>query len=337
VGPESAGSEPGPACYGRGGTLPTVTDANLVLGYFNPGYFLGGAMKVDLDAAYQAIEDHLARPLGLSVHEASAGVYEIVNANMAAAVRVVTIERGIDPRDFTLVASGGAGPAHVARLAEAFDIPQVLVPANPGVGSAIGLIVSDAVVDLVRTRVLRPASVDPRQLGALYDQLAGESRAQLRAQGFDDALIRVDRRMDVRFVHQAHELEVTIDDGPITAQTLADAEMRFRDTYGRLYGVWPEDPVELVSYRVRAVAGVEKADWRVEARAAGPAEPFGQRSVHFGEHEGFVDTAVYRRASLAPGHVVEGPSIVEEPSSSIVIPNKWTAVVDERLNLLIRS
>jgi N-methylhydantoinase A len=263
-------------------------------------------------------------------------VHEIVNANMAAAIRVVTIERGIDPRRFTLVASGGAGPAHVARLAEAFDIPQVLVPANPGVGSAIGLIVSDVVFDSVRTRVLSHADIDPAVIDALYVELTDTARAQVQAEGFDDTSIRIEREIDVRFRHQAHELGVALDDGVVDAASLVRAEALFRDTYERLYGVRPSDPVEFVNYRVRAVGRVDKPDWAVDATASGPATPLGQRPVHFMEHEGFVDTPVYRRAALAPGHVIEGPAIVEEPTSSIVVPPKWTASVDQRLNLLIK-
>ncbi|MEO8696380.1 MAG: hydantoinase/oxoprolinase family protein [Acidimicrobiales bacterium] len=336
VGPDSAGSEPGPACYSRGGLLPTVTDANLVLGYLNADYFLGGAMQVSLEAARAAVDEHLAQPLGLTIEEAAAGVHEIVNANMAAAIRVVTIERGIDPRGFTLVASGGAGPAHVVRLAEAFDIPQVLVPANPGVGSAIGLVVSDVVFDSVRTRVFLHADIDPAVIDALYCELTDAARSQVRAEGFDDANIRIEREIDVRFRHQAHELGVPLDDGEITPATLVQAEASFRDTYERLYGVRPSDPVEFVNYRVRAVGRVDKPDWAVDAQAHGAATPVSQRAVHFGEHDGFIDTPVYRRSSLAPGHVIEGPAIVEEPTSSIVVPPKWTASVDQRLNLIIR-
>jgi N-methylhydantoinase A len=313
-----------------------VTDANLVLGYLNADYFLGGAMQVSLEAARAAVDEHLALPLGLTIEEAAAGVHEIVNANMAAAIRVVTIERGIDPRGFTLVASGGAGPAHVVRLAEAFDIPQVLVPANPGVGSAIGLVVSDVVFDSVRTRVLSHADIDPAVIDALYRELTDAARSQVRAEGFDDENIRIEREIDVRFRHQAHELGVHLDDGEITPATLVQAEAMFRDTYERLYGVRPSDPVEFVNYRVRAVGRVDKPDWAVDAQAHGPATPVSQRAVHFGEHEGFIDTPVYRRSSLAPGHVIEGPAIVEEPTSSIVVPPKWTASVDQRLNLIIR-
>ena len=337
VGPESAGSEPGPACYLLGGSRPTVTDADLVLGYLNSRYFLGGTMTVSLEAAKAAVEEYLAEPLGLSVHEAAAGVYEIVNANMAAAVRFVTIERGIDPSEFTLVASGGAGPAHVARLAEAFGIRRLLVPADPGVGSAIGLIVSDAQVDMVQTRVIRFGQADPSEIQAHFESLAAAARQQLRDQGFDDAAIGIERAIDVRFVHQAHELEVVLEDGPITREKLAEAEKGFRQLYGSLYGVWPDDPVEFVNYRVRSVGTVDKADWLVDERASGPALPFDERSVYYGDQDGFADTPVYRRASLLPGHLIEGPSIVEEPTSSLLIPRKWTATIDQRLNLVIQS
>jgi N-methylhydantoinase A len=337
VGPESAGSQPGPACYLLGGSRPTVTDADLVLGYLNAHYFLGGTMTVSLEAARAAVEEHLAKPLGLTAHEAAAGVYEIVTANMAAAVRFVTIERGIDPSDFTLVASGGAGPAHVVRLAEAFGIRQVLVPADPGVGSAIGLLVSDALFDIVQTRITRFGQVDPSEIQAIFDHLVASARQQLLDQGFDHEAIRIERAIDIRFVHQAHELEVLVEDGPISWQRLADAEEGFRQLYGSLYGVWPDDPVEFVNYRVRSVGTVDKADWLVDLRSSGPALPYDERSVYFGDQDGFTDTPVYRRASLVPGHLIEGPSIVEEPTSSLLIPRKWNATIDERLNLVLQS
>jgi N-methylhydantoinase A len=221
-------------------------------------------------------------------------------------------------------------------LAEAFGIRQVLVPANPGVGSAIGLILSDASTDLVQTRVIRAAQADPEEMQAIYDQLAESGRRQLHDQGFDDALIRIERTIDARFVHQAHDLEVVLSDGPINAQTLADAEKTFRHLYGFLFGVWPEDPVEFVDYRVRAVGRVDKADWLVEERASGPAPPFDQRSIYFGDGDRLVDTPIYRRGSLLPGHSIEGPSIIEEPTSSVIVPRKWTASIDERLNVCIR-
>ena len=344
VGPDSAGSVPGPACYGRGGTRPTVTDANVVLGYVNPDYFLGGAMAVDAGLARAAIEEHIGRPLGFDVVRAAAGIHEIVNANMAAAIRMVTVERGIDPRRFTLVASGGAGPAHAARLAEVFDIPEVLVLADAGVGSAIGLLASDVVVDVVRTRVV-PGEPDAEVLHALdgiYASLVSGAVEQVAAQGFGPERIRVERTIDVRFHHQAHEMSVPLPgtgDAPLTAADLATAGQAFRDLYAQLYGVRPEDALELVNYRVRAVGLVDKPDRRVRSasdRATGPAVPVATRPVYFEEDGRHVDTPVFRRASLAPGHVIEGPAMIEEPMSSIVIPPGRAAELDDWRNVRIR-
>jgi N-methylhydantoinase A len=347
VGPDSAGSVPGPACYGRGGTRPTVTDANVVLGYVNPDYFLGGTMAVDASLARAAIEEHIGRPLGFDVVRAAAGIHEIVNANMAAAIRMVTVERGIDPRRFTLVASGGAGPAHAARLAEVFDIPEVLVLADAGVGSAIGLLASDVVVDAVRTKVVPLASdgadADADVLAALddiYASLVAGAVEQVAAQGFDPARTRVERTIDVRFHHQAHEMSVPLAgnaDTPLTAADLATAGQAFRDLYAQLYGVRPEDALELVNYRVRAVGLVDKPDRSTTARATGPAVAVATRPVYFEEDGRHVDTPVFRRASLAPGHVIEGPAMIEEPMSSIVIPPGRAAELDDWRNIRIRA
>jgi N-methylhydantoinase A len=342
VGPDSAGSVPGPACYGRGGTRPTVTDANVVLGYVNPDYFLGGTMAVDAALARAAIEEHIGRPLGFDVVRAAAGIHEIVNASMAAAIRMVTVERGIDPRRFTLVASGGAGPAHAARLAEVFDIPEVLVLADAGVGSAIGLLASDVVVDAVRTKVV-PGSPDDevlRALDGIYASLVAGAVEQVAAQGFGPGRIRVERTIDVRFHHQAHEMSVPLTgaaDAPLTAADLAAAGRAFRDLYAQLYGVRPDDGVELVNYRVRAVGLVDKPDRSTRDRATGPAVPVDRRPVYFEEDGRHVDTPVFRRAALAPGHVIEGPAMIEEPMSSIVVPPGWAAELDDWRNIRIRA
>jgi N-methylhydantoinase A len=344
VGPDSAGSVPGPACYGRGGTRPTVTDANVVLGYVNPDYFLGGAMAIDASLAHAAVEEHVAAPLGFDVVRAAAGIHEIVNASMAAAIRMVTVERGIDPRRFTLVASGGAGPAHAARLAEVFDIPEVLVLADAGVGSAIGLLASDVVVDVVRTRVVPGDEPDGAALHALddiYAELVAATVDQVAAQGFGPERTRVERSIDVRFHHQAHELTVPLPgagtDVPLTAADIVTATQAFRDLYAQLYGVRPEDAVELVNYRVRAVGLVDKPDRSTRERATGPAVPVAQRPVYFAEDGCHVDTPVFRRAALVPGHVVEGPAMIEEPMSSIVVPPGRAAELDDWRNVRIRA
>lgn len=343
VGPDSAGSLPGPACYRRGGTRPTVTDANVVLGYVNPDYFLGGTMAIDADAARDALDEHVARPLGFDVVQAAAGIYEIVNANMAGAIRMVTVERGIDPRGFTLVASGGAAPAHVARLAEEFGIAQVLVPADAGVGSAVGLVASDVVIDHVRTAVVDGEAIDGAVLatiGAVYRDLEAAGRAEVEAEGFAAERIDVERSIDVRFRHQAHELTVPLRDAtgsttPLAAADLDAATGAFRALYAQLYGVDPADPVEFVNYRVRVIGRVNKPDRASTDRAVAPPHPYATRPVYFAEHGEHIVVPVHRRDALLPGHHVEGPAIIEEQMTTIVVPPRSDATIDAWRNVRI--
>lgn len=328
VGPDSAGAEPGPACYGRGGTQPTVTDADLVLGYLNPEFFLGGRMAIRTDLAQAALAE-LAEPMGLTPEEAAAGVYEVVNATMAAAVRVVTLERGIDPRDFTLLASGGAAGVHVARLAEEFGVAAVVIPANPGVGSAVGLLASDVVTDHVRTQVIDSVGVDTSVIEAIYTDLETVAVAEIGAEGFAADEIVLEREIDVRYRHQAHELTV-----PLHGCDLGMAATAFNQLYEELYGIRQADPVEFVNYRVRVIGPVPKPDWSTTEVADRPPVPLSYRPAWFGGE--MTDTPVYRRHTLLPGPTIAGPAIIEEPSSTVVVPGGWTASTDRWLSLVLR-
>ena len=328
VGPDSAGAEPGPACYGRGGTQPTVTDADLVLGYLNPDFFLGGRMAIRADLAHGALAE-LAEPMGLAPEEAAAGVYEVVNATMAAAVRVVTLERGIDPRDFTLLASGGAAGVHVARLAEEFGITEVVIPANPGVGSAVGLLASDVVTDHVRTQVIDSVGANTDAIEAIYAELEAAAVAEIGAEGFAAEEIELEREIDVRYRHQAHELTV-----PLDGSDLDGAATAFGDLYQQLYGIRQADPVEFVNYRVRVIGPVPKPDWSTDEIAARPPAPLTHRPTWFDGD--MADTPVYRRHTLLPGPTIDGPAIIEESSSTVIVPRGWAATVDRWLSLVLR-
>ena len=327
VGPDSAGAEPGPACYDLGGTQPTVTDADLVLGYLNPDFFLGGRMAIRADLAKVALTE-LAEPMGLTPQEAAAGVYEVVNATMAAAVRVVTLERGIDPREFTLLASGGAAGVHVARLATEFGITSVVIPANPGVGSAVGLLASDVVTDHVRTKVFDSVGIDASTIEAIYADLEAAAVAEIGAEGFADDEIVLKREIDVRYHHQAHELTV-----PLHGCDLVAAAEAFNELYEKLYGIRQGDPVEFVNYRVRVIGPVSKPDWSTDLVADRPPVPLSYRRAWFdGE---MCDTPVYRRHTLLPGPSIAGPAIIEEPSSTVVVPGGWSALADRWLSLVL--
>jgi N-methylhydantoinase A len=336
VGPLSSGAAPGPACYGFGGEQPTVTDANLLLGYLDPAYFLGGRMRIYPDRSLKAIKP-LASRLGMEPVEVARGIYEIANTHMGSAVRVVTIQRGIDPREFAVMAFGGAGPVHAVRVAEQFEIPNVIVPVSPGLASALGLLVSDMSEDFVATLLMDGREADVARMEELLGNLERSGRAALRAQGVAESDIAIQRLLDVRFKHQSHELSVPIPDGPITAATVTAAEEGFRALYHELYGVQPNDPCQFVNFRVRATGIVPKPELGRAAAGDGDARRAlkGTRKAWFAETAGFTETSVYDRARLCPGDLVSGPAIVEEPDSTTVCPPGYAVRVDEYLNLHI--
>ena len=338
VGPQSAGASPGPACYGFGGQDPTVTDANLLLGYLNAEYFLGGKMRIFPESSREAIQRAVAGPLRMDVTAAASGIYEIVNANMAAAIRVVTVQRGIDPREFSLIAFGGAGPAHIVKVAEQFDIPAVIVPMTPGLTSALGLLASDMTNDYVRTRLMDEDAVDLQEVNAIFQELEAQGVAHMQGEGVPRERTQLQRQVDVRFRFQSHELSVPLRSGELGAQDLRAASQAFHDLYHELYGIRQESPTQFVNFRVRAVGVVPKVELaRGDLVGGDPKRALkGTRQVFFKEARGFVHTHVYDRLLLQPGDVVPGPAIVEEPDSTTVVPPHYYAVVDPWRSLVVR-
>ncbi len=338
VGPRSAGAQPGPACYGRGGERPTVTDANLLLGRLAPDTFLGGRMTLDVAAAEAAIAAHCAQPLGMSVTEAAVGIVAIANAAMVESLRLVSVQRGLDPRDFALVAFGGAGPLHANRLAAELRIPALIVPPSPGVASALGMLVSDLRRDLRVTRIEPLATADPAALEATLAGFEAEARAALDADGFAGEAVELRRFAELRYAGQSWRLEVPLPSAPVDGPVLAGAARAFHAEHERLYGyAVPEEPVELVTLGLRAIGRILKP------RLA-PVEPGGRspeaarrdvRPVFVEERGDFVDCAVYDRYALRAGNVVAGPAIVEELDSSTVIGDGYRATVVEHGSLLI--
>ncbi len=330
VGPESAGAEPGPVCYGQGGTRPTVTDADLVLGYLNPDALLGGALPVHLDRARAVLETAIATPLGMGVLEAAAGIVDVVNAGMAAALRIVSVERGHDPREFTLVAFGGAGPVHAARLAQELGIPQVIVPPIPGGFSALGLVASDIRRDYVKTFYARIDSAKAQPMGATYGAMEAEARAMLGRSGVPEARWEIARAADCRYGRQAYELTVPVADGPITRATLERLAADFHDKHRATYGhASPGEPVQLVNLRVSAVGQLGGLDLgRMAGAVASPAVvPAGERDGYFKE-TGPVRCEVLPREGLAPGFERPGPLIIEAMDTTIVVPPGWRCRAD---------
>jgi N-methylhydantoinase A/oxoprolinase/acetone carboxylase beta subunit len=337
VGPESASSTPGPVCYGRGGVEPTVTDADVVLGYINPDYFAGGSIKLEPGAAARAIEERVARPLGLSLEDAAWGIHTIVNTNMELATRVVSIERGRDPRDLTLVAFGGSGPVHGCRLAQALGIPRIVLPASAGVTAAIGLLAAEVKFDVARTYVRRLDAVDGTSLDAMY----GEMRAQAIAVVQESAVageVMVARSADARYVGQGYEVTVPIPQGRLDAAALARVRASFHEVYAARYGYAnPAEPVEAVTWKLSAVGGSPRIALAKAGASSTDARRKATRRAYFPEARGYTDTPVYDRYELAAGTSLTGPAIIEERESTTVLPPGVTARVDEYANLIAET
>ena len=332
VGPRSAGSIPGPACYGRGGTEPTVTDANLLMGYLRPGNLSGG-VSLDPELSLKAIESAIAGPLGFDVATAAYAVHNVANASMAAAIRVVTVQRGIDPRDFTLVAFGGAGPLHAVELADTFGIGQVVIPRAAGVASAIGLITSDPTAERVLTRLMPADTADPAVVAAVFDEIEAQTVHELP--GGEGDLV-VDRIVEARFRGQAHQLSVPAPPGRLSRASITQITQAFVDTYRLTYGIELDAPIELVNFRVRVSRPVEKlAPIPHPAGARGTPDPFGARPVAFAGAE-LAPCPLYLWEQLPPGSGVVGPAVIEGDDTTVVVPPGHVVESDRWWNLLIR-
>jgi len=338
VGPQSAGARPGPACYEQGGSAPTVTDADLVLGLLNADGFLAGSMPIKLDAAASSIQHHVAEPLGLSVVEAAAGIRQIVNANMAGATRLVSVEKGNDPRDFALLAFGGAGPLHAVSIAEELEIPWVIVPRNPGITSAAGLVVADIVHDFMQTAVTEFESLSAPDLTAMFDQLLARAAATLEANRIGEDERRYHRSLDIKYVGQGYTLNIAVDDTSLTAASLAEIAERFHQRHETAYGFRADaEAIELIDVRLRATGRLPHV--HSSAVLAGPSDP---ASAQIGMRPAWVDATnercehrLYEREQLRSGHLLTGPCIVEQTDSTTLIPPGWVATVDGYANLII--
>jgi N-methylhydantoinase A len=340
VGPRSAGARPGPACYGRGGTAPTITDANLVLGRLNPAFFLGGEMALDAEASRRAIADRVGTPLALDPLAAAGGIVEIANAHMIGAMRLVSVQRGYDPRQFVLVAFGGAGPLHANALARALGIPTVLVPQNPGIASAVGMLMTDLRHEFVTTRRLRLDTLTPAMLETLFADFLVEGEARLDRDGVPPADRQMLRSVDLRYHGQSFELPIAVPPGTLTPTGIARLRGEFDAAHERAYGyAAPEDAVELVNVRLAAI-GVTPRPRRAPL-PEGLRDPAGAlkgtREVWFAEVTGWRKTSVFDRTKLLSGNVIAGPAIVEEHDASTLVHPGWEAAVDQHANLLMRE
>jgi N-methylhydantoinase A len=337
VGPRSAGASPGPVCYGQGGTEPAVTDANLILGRLDATSLLGGDLPIDYARAEAAMKEKVADPLGLSVEQAAASVIQVVNNAMAEALRIVSVERGHDAREFSLICFGGAGPLHAAALAEELEISEVVVPPIPGAFSALGLVGSDIRRDYGRTFFAILDDADPAALEAAYKDLEAEARRMLARTGIDESEWLLERTADLRYIRQAYELNVaapgTIDTAALTA--FADG---YHDKHELTYGhANRSERVQIVTLRLSAAAklpGLTLAQ-KISAAAGGGSEK-ARRPVWF-EGTGRVETPVHERDRMAPGDSLAGPAVIESLDSTIVVPPGWTARMDDRGFVLMTS
>jgi N-methylhydantoinase A/oxoprolinase/acetone carboxylase beta subunit len=335
VGPASAGALPGPVCYGQGGTEPTVTDADLVLGYLDPDGFLGGRLKLDRARAEQVISKRIAKPLGLSTLRAAWGVHEIVNDNMARAAKVHCMERGKDPRRFALVAYGGAGPVHGYRLALALRVTRIIYPRRAGVMSAIGFLMAPPSFELVRSYTALLASADLGSVNSLLDELERETRQHVRSAGIAEADIIMRREASVRYAGQSFDLSVLLPEGKIGPREITALGRAFVDLYSQRYHrTNPDVPLELVSLRALAQgprSPIPSFGSHAEARKAAK----GTRPIFLPEAGKLVECTVYDRAALRPGATFPGPAIVEEDESTAVIGRDGVAEIDAAGNLFV--
>jgi N-methylhydantoinase A len=330
-GPQSAGSDPGPACYGRGGEEPTNTDANLLLGRLGER-LIGGAMTLDRSAAERAIA-RVGEPLELDATEAAQAVIRVANANLADAIRLALIRRGHDPRDFVLVAFGGAGPLHGAELARELSIPAVLVPPNPGITSALGCLLVDIRHDFSEMHLVPADETEPSEIESRFTALEDRARERLRAEGIAEEDVQLLRSLDMRYLGQWRSLEISVD-GKV--ESLEDLTARFHDEHGRQHAYKREDtPVEIYQLKVTAIGSIPKPQLPQEGTEEHDPEPQGHREAVYGD-EGAVRTAVYRRDDLRPGARIEGPAIIEQLDSTVVVPPEDKAEVDGWSNIIIR-
>ncbi|NKB22056.1 MAG: hydantoinase/oxoprolinase family protein [Alphaproteobacteria bacterium] len=343
VGPQSAGADPGPACYGKGGEDPAVTDADIALGYLNPGYFLGGSQTLDKEASEKALEEKIAKPLGMTIREAAAGIRRIVDLRMADEVKVFAAKRGVDPQDFCLLPFGGAGAVHAASVAEELGITRIFVPPRPGAFSALGLLCTDIVHDYVRSELRPMELVPPEHAEEVFQELEARGVAELKEEGIAPDGARFERELDVRYTGQGYELRVSLDglggSNGLSGEDMDAARNRFDDHHAKIHGHAAKDrSVEIVSYRVRLRVSVPKYEPVPVSdviESAAPADAVkGTRTVYFTADEA-TETTLYERDKLPIGARIDGPAIVEQFDSTIVVPQSWVGRIDGFGNLIL--
>jgi N-methylhydantoinase A len=338
VGPESSGSDPGPACYGLGGDQPTVTDAALVLGYLDPDYFLGGAMKLDTEKAIRAIKEKIADRLGFDHVQAAWGIHRVVTENMASAARIHILEKGRDPRRFALLAFGGAGPIHAWQVGKLVGSPQLISPLAAGVTSALGFLVTPVATDYVQTYLSRLEDVDWDRVNLFLKEMERQGIKQVAGGGVSPDQVTVNRSVDMRYMRQGREINVPVPNGKLSRANADNIRQSFYAVYEDLYSRHLTDvPPETVSWRVmvsgpRPLVQLKKLQGSLES---GPALKK-KRPVYFPEYEGFTECPVYDRYRMGPGTTLAGPAVIEERESTLVVGPGGNLRIDDYLNAIVR-
>ncbi|MBN2322124.1 MAG: hydantoinase/oxoprolinase family protein [Spirochaetes bacterium] len=341
VGPASAGSDPGPVCYDLGGEKPTVTDANLLLGYLNPDYFLGGEMQVNKEKAKKILQKTVADPMGLCEVEAAAGIFRIINQSMADATKVVSIQRGHDPREYALISAGGACSIHACKIAEEVGSRTVIVPEAASVFCALGMLESDIRLDSVKTFNGFIPGLDLAEFNEVIAQVEKKALAELLQEGVERERATLVRHLDIRYVGQHHEVTVEIpSEGAIESRHLDEIADAFHNAHERLYTYsTPENPLEVMNLRITAIGSVEKTGLKNASKKKASVEEAlkGKRPVYFEETGGFIDTPVYDRNLLSEGARIEGPAVVEERITTVIVHPEWNLTVDTYGNIIMKE
>jgi N-methylhydantoinase A len=339
VGPQSAEAVPGPACYDQGGTQPTITDANVVFGRIDPDYFLGGEMRLNPERSKKVIEEKLCRPLKMDLLTAARGIIQVANANMVRGIRVVSVERGYDPRDFTLIPYGGAGPLHAVALAKELKIPKVLVPPIPGILSAMGMLISDIRHDFVLTRIIPVSKASPDVLEPVFQDLQQKALDMLGREGVEQKDATLLKYVDVRYVGQSFEIRIKFDGEVCTDERIQELVLNFHTEHEKRYGHKDLDaPIELVNFRVEGIGKREPIFLKEipSGKFAPPPESLKSiRKVYFEEITTFLDTKIFERERLLAGNVIEGPAIIEESNSTTLIHPGMAGKVDSYGAILV--
>jgi len=338
VGPESAGAKPGPACYGIGGTRPTVTDANIILGKLNPKTILGGRFKVHMDLAEKAIKEHICDKTNFDVIQAANGIISVINSSMVRAVRLVSVERGYDVREFTLIAFGGAGPLHACEIASELGINTVVIPPSPGTLCSLGLLMTDVKFDLSRSKIMIAEKQNINEINEIFNKMIEEGKNMLIREGVAPERRSYKRFIDARYEFQNYEISIELPDCPITEAVLEQVIKDFHNEHERNYGYYNEkNRVQIVNYRICAIGDIDKPTLKerpCDPNAALPL-PIETRNVFFQGQTDFIKTNVYQREKLVPGCTFTGPAILEQMDSTIIVPPHWSAKTDGFYNLIL--